>query len=360
MKVSKIKNRVNEGFFSDLVRGKERLGRFIQENENVEMRNDPKIIEQVALKGFLDFRDRLTTAGINLKNAAAISTPEIQDQLEINLKDYVKTYMISGEQQEVGAEIIKFIEKIPDPSPYNEKTIYQYFIAAAKIRADIVVKADKKLKVTTGGGGLDLLQNKLKNNEEMIIPFSGATVLLRKKASDSNSGIYISDWTKLGTSLPAPPTENINGNTFYQLSDSDDEAEHNEHEKNKSKIYSVYLRLSPKPVSTTISAPPPGRTDLLSDLQANLEDNEEITFDYVFPGAAPGSPKTMVVIRKNKVYVSNYVSTTTSSNLPEKKKVPPHGELYRVQRPENLEKIYDAYINSGSPVPKEYRAKPLE
>jgi hypothetical protein len=34
--------------------------------------------------------------------------------------------------------------------------------------------------------------------------------------------------------------------------------------------------------------------------------------------------------------------------------------MYEVKRPENLEKIYDAYVANGSPPPRDYEAEPLE
>ena len=361
MKVSKIKNRVNEGFFSDLVQGKAKFGTFI--GQNAELRNDPRIIHEVARKGFLDFRDRLTKAGINLKNAAAISTPEAQDTIKVNLIKYIEEYITGGETQENKVNLTVKLQKIPLPAKFDEKTIFEYFYAAAEIRAQTIIDAEQKLPVNDVTKKIKLLQSQIPNDNEIVFPFNGAEVIIRKNKENSlKSGIYITDWTKLGTILAAPRSETIypRSTPIYELTDNNkDEAAHNEHIKNIEKIYKEYLNTSPRP------DPVPFTSTFVQDLQnlqQSLEDDEEVYFKYNFPisSSRSGTRTTKVVIRKNNVYVSNYIASSTGTVMPEKTNISPHGEMYEVKLPKNLEEIYKAYENKGKPAARIFKSSELE
>jgi hypothetical protein len=361
MKVSKIKNRVNEGFFSDLVQGKAKFGPFI--GQNAELRNDPRIINEVATKGFLDFRDRLTKAGINLKNAASISTPEAQETIKVNLIEYVREYVTGGETQKNKITITTKLEKFPLPAKFDERTIYKYFLDAATLRADIVISSDEKLPVNDIIKAIKILQSNIPNDNEIVFPFNGAEVIIRKNKENSlKSGIYITDWTRLGTTLAAPRPETIypRSTPVYELTDNDkNEAAHNEHEKNIEKIYRVYVNTSPRP------DPVPFTSTFVQDLQnlqQSLEDDEEVYFKYNFPisSSRSGTRTTKVVIRKNNVYVSNYIASSTGTVMPEKTNISPHGEMYGVKLPKNLEEIYKAYENKGKPAARIFKSSELE
>jgi hypothetical protein len=360
MKVSKIKNRVNEGFFSDLVQGKAKLGAFI--GKNAELRNDPRIIQEVARKGFLDFRDRLTKAGINLKNAAAISTPETQDTIKVNLIKYIEEYITGGETQENKVNLTVKLQKIPLPAKFDEKTIFEYFYAAAELRAQTIIDAEQNLPVNDIIKKIKLLQSQIPNDNEIVFPFNGAEVIIRKE-KESGTGIYITDWTKLGTALPAPKQQILypHDNPVYEFFDvQNDEAAHNAHIQNIEKIYGAYLNMSPRPAPTPFNQ----KIQELQQLQQSLEDNQEISFDYNFDGSTTGGVATIgtnIVIRNSAVYVSDYVSSSTSTKEPKKVDLgPPHNEMFSVQRPTNLANIYNAYISAGKPAPTEYISKDLE
>jgi hypothetical protein len=357
MKVSKLKSKVNEGFWSDFAQGKAKFGRFFQ--QNAELRNDPRVIQKVAQKGFLDFRDRLGAAGINLKNAASISTPEVQDQITNNLEEYVRQYMAGGDYGEVQNKIVTAIEKVPLPTKIDERTIYKYFEDTAKVRAEVLIQQDQQLSVKSTPDSIKLLQSKIDPTKELVFPFNGATVVIRKNKEGLGSSVYIDDWSKLGTTLPSPKSQKIypHTNPLYELTDSNDEAEHAEHEKNLDKIYKEFVRLTPKPVQKSMFS---DKLKNLVRLQLSLNDNQEINFQHVFSATRAGGSPVLVIIRKLGVYVSNYVSTSTSTALPPKIDLRPHGEMYEVKRPENLEKIYDAYVANGSPPPRDYEAEPLE
>lgn len=367
MKVSKSK--VNEGFWSDFAQDKAKInigGKTIFAQKNAELRNDPRIIAEVAGKGFLDFRDRLAAAGINLKNAAAISTPETQDTIKVNLIQYVERYFTEGESQAIKGNILIRLQKLEKdslPSSFNEKTILEYFQAAAKIRAEIVVSSEKELPVSDILKKVKLLQSQLPNNTEIVFPFNGASVIIRKDKENSlESGIYITDWTKLGTTLaaPGPQTLEPHSSPVYELTDNkDDEAAKAEHLNNLTKIYSAFVRTSPRPVPQPIAK---SSVEMLSELQKTLEDNQEINFNYNFTGAGGTAPTvgTNIVIRKDGVYVSDYINSSTSTREPKKVPLDPHGDMFLVQRPNNLENIYSAYTAIGSPAPTEYVGKSLE
>lgn len=361
MKVNNVKNKINEGFFSDLVQGKAKFGRFI--GQNAELRNDPRVIQQVATKGFWDFRDRLTKAGINLKDATAISTPEAQETIKVNLIQYVQKYMAEGETEENKIEITKELDKFPTPAKFDEKTIYKYFLDTATLRAKIVVRSDEQLPMNDIVKAIKLLQSKIPTDNEIVFPFNGAEVIIRKDKENSlKSGIYITDWTKLGTTLSAPRPETIYPRTtpVYELVDNNkDEAAHNEHIKNIEKIYRAYVNASPRP------DPVPFTSTFVQDLQnlqQSLEDDEEVYFKYNFPisTSRSGTRTTKVVIRKNNVYVSNYIASSTGTVMPEKTNVSPHGEMYEVKLPKNLEEIYKAYENKGKPAARIFKSSELE
>jgi len=357
MKVSKLKSKVNEGFWSDFAQGKAKFGPFFQ--QNAELRNDPRVIQKVAQKGFLDFRDRLGAAGINLKNAASISTPEVQDQITNNLEEYVRQYMAGGDYGEVQNKIVTAIEKVPLPTKIDERTIYKYFEDTAKVRAEVLIQHDQQLPVKSTPDSIKLLQSKIDSDKELVFPFNGATVVIRKNKEGLGSSVYIDDWSKLGTTLPSPKSQKIypHTNPLYELTDSNDEVEHAEHEKNLDKIYKEFIRLTPKPDPRSIVS---DKLKNFVSLQQNLNDNQEINFMHRFPTTPTSGIRVRVVIRKQGAYVSNYVSTSSSTALPPKIDLPPHGKMYEVKRPENLEKIYDAYVANGSPPPQDYEAETLE
>jgi hypothetical protein len=253
MKASK--STISEEFFSSML-GAYRDYKDATGGER-EIRLDSRVLNEVAYKGFQDLSQRLKSAGIDLNNATAIREPRIQDTIKNNTVKYVEQYMSGGESPDRQAVIIGELQKaskngiFPDPIPteWNKKTVFDYFLQAAKIRARVIIALDQQ--------------------------------------------------------LPDKPQTDV---------------------------------------------------DKLKELQNSLEDNKEIVFYYSTPTII-----NTVVIRKNGVYVEEYTGTSSSGIMPAKVSVPPHGDMFQVQRDKNLAFLYNQYLSQPTPPPPtEFEAETLE
>jgi hypothetical protein len=118
-------------------------------------------------------------------------------------------------------------------------------------------------------------------------------------------------------------------------------------------IYEVYKSAGEPPPTDVVDLQ---NAQKIRELQNSLEDNQEIEFGY-----GTSSPPIQVVVRKNGIYVSDYTGSSTSTRTPEKVSVPPHGDMFQVQRDQNLAPLYAAYTGlRRPPSPREFEAETLE
>ncbi len=336
-------------------------------SKEVELRNNPKVLKEVAYRGFDDFAKRLLTMRppINIKDLTSIRDPGVQDLIRNNLYNYIFAYMVGGEgantQTEVASEIQKLVndeKKKTPPTMWDQRSIMAFFELAAKKRAEKLIEIDNKLDVTTDNYGDKILGNLIANKDlkpNMEIQLSGVDIL------GTNTDIIIRNVNNKvvvysSTDIPKPP--NPDGTP------GDPNSKENivprgpmfkiEHPTALNAIYEVYK-----------SAGEPSPTDVVDlqnaqkmrELQNSLEDNQEIEFNYFMTSAIINT----VVIRKNGVYVTEYLNTSSSGKMPTKVSVPPRVDMYQVQRDQNLANLYAQYLRQPTtPVPTEFEAETLE
>ena len=359
MKASK--SIISEGIFSTML-GAYRDYKDATGGEK-EMRLDKRILQEVAYKGFQDLSQRLKSAGIDLNNAAAIREPRTQDIIRDNAIKYVEQYMSGGEYAERQAAIIGELQKatkantLKIPTEWNKKTLFDYFLQAATIRANVLVALDKELNYKQDNYGVKKLQDlisekELKPNTE--IQLSGVDILgintnIVIRNVDNQVVVYSYN------DIPKPPNpdgtpgdpnskENIvpHGSMFKIV-----------HPVALNAIYEVYKSAGGPPPTDVVDLQ---NAQKIRELQNSLEDNQEIEFGY-----GTSSPPIQVVVRKNGIYVSDYTGSSTSTRTPEKVSVPPHGDMFQVQRDQNLAPLYAAYAGlRRPPSPREFEAETLE
>lgn len=359
MKASK--STISEGIFSTML-GAYRDYKDATGGEK-EMRLDKRILQEVAYKGFQDLSQRLKTAGIDLNNAAAIREPRTQDIIRDNTIKYVEQYMSGGESAERQAAIIGELQKatkentLKIPTEWNKKTLFDYFLQAATIRAKVIIALDNKLNYEQDNYGVKKLQDlisekELKPNTE--IQLSGVDILgintnIVIRNVDNQVIIYSYN------DIPKPP--NPDG-TPGDPNSKENIVPHGpmfkiEHPTALNAIYEVYKSAGEPPPTDVVDLQ---NAQKMRELQSSLEDNQEIEFGY-----GTSSPPIQVVVRKNGVYVSDYTGSSTSTRTPAKVSVPPHGDMFQVQRDQNLAPLYAAYAGlTRPPRPKEFEAETLE
>lgn len=341
-------------------------------SKEVELRNNPKVLKEVAFRGFEDFAKRLLAMRppINIKDLTSIRDPGVQDLIRNNLYNYIFAYMVGGEgantQTEIGSEIQKLVDaekKKTPPTMWDQRSIMAFFELAAKKRAEKLIEIDNKLDVTTDNYGAkklsDLISDKdLKPNMEIELP--NVTILGKNTKiviRNVNNKVVVYSLIDIPKSSPAPgttaeppnSTENVVPHgLMFNIIDSKG------NEKTLNAIYDVY-KLAGEPSPTDV-------VDLqnaqkMRELQNSLEDNQEIDFSYYM---TPSIINT-VVIRKNGVYVTEYLNTSSSGNMPTKVSVPPRADMFQVQRDQNLANLYAQYLRQPTtPVPTEFEAETLE
>lgn len=359
MKASK--STISEGIFSSMLDAY-RAYKDSTDGEE-EMRNDDRVLQEVAYKGFQDLSKRLKASGIDLNNAAAIREPRTQDIIRNNTTKYVEQYMSGGESPDRQVAIIGALQKsikdgiITTPTEWNKKTVFDYFLQAATIRARTIIALDNKLSYNRDNYGVKKLQDlisekELKPNTE--IQLSGVDIL------GINTNIVIRNVDNQVVvysykDIPKPPNpdgtpgdpnskENIvpHGSMFKIV-----------HPVALNAIYEVYKSAGGPPPTDVVDLQ---NAQKMRELQSSLEDNQEIRFYYMMR-----SGSNLVVIRKSGVYVSQYTGTSSSSARPTKVDVPPHGDMFQVQRDQNLSSLYTQYLNQPvTPTPDEFEAETLE
>lgn len=332
----------------------------------VELRNHPKVIKEVAVRGFEDFAKRLLAMNppINIRDLNSIRDPGVQDLIRNNLYNYIFAYMTGGEgantQAEIGSEIQKLVgeeKKKSPPTMWDQRSIMALFELAAKKRAEKLIEIDNKVEYTSDNYGAkklgDLISDKdLKPNMEIELP--NVTILGQNTKiviRNVNNKVIVYSYND----IPKPPNpdgtpgdpnskENIvpHGSMFKIV-----------HPVALNAIYEVYK---------SAGEPPPTDVDVLKnaqkmrELQNSLEDNQEIDFRYKTP-----SIFNTVVIRKNGVYVEEYTGISSSGKMPATVSVPPHGNMFQVQRDQNLAFLYTQYLSQQTtPKPTEFEAETLE
>jgi hypothetical protein len=354
MKASK--SIISEGIFSTML-GAYRDYKDATGGEK-EMRLDKRILQEVAYKGFQDLSQRLKSAGIDLNNAAAIREPRTQDIIRDNTIKYVEQYMSGGEYAERQAAIIGELQKatkantLKIPTEWNKKTLFDYFLQAATIRANVLVALDKELNYKQDNYGVKKLQDlisekELKPNTE--IQLSGVDILgintnIVIRNVDNQVVVYSS------TDIPKPP------NPDGTPGDPNSKENIVPHGSMFKIVHPVALNAIYEEYKSAGGPPPTDVVDLqnaqkMRELQNSLEDNQEIEFVY---------STVKVIIRKNDVYISKYLGVPTTK-MPEKVSVPPHGDMFQVQRDQNLAFLYTQYLRQpATPVPTEFEAETLE
>lgn len=335
-------------------------------SKEVELRDNPKVLKEVAYRGFDDFAKRLLAMRppINIKDLTSIRDPGVQDLIRNNLYNYIFAYMVGGEgantQTEIGSEIQKLVDqekKKTPPTMWDQRSIMAFFELAAKTRAKKLIEIDNKLDVTTDNYGANILGKLISDKDlkpNMEIQLSGVDIL------GINTNIIIRNVNNKvvvysSSDIPKPP--NPDG-TPGDPNSKENIVPHGlmfkiEHLIALNAIYEVY-KLAGEP-------PPTDVVDLqnaqkMRELQNSLEDNQEIDFRYM-----TSAMYNTVVIRKNGVYVEEYINTSSSGQMPAKVSVPPHGDMFQVQRDQNLAFLYTQYLNQPTtPVPTEFEAETLE
>jgi len=331
----------------------------------VELRNHPKVIKEVAVRGFEDFAKRLLAMNppINIRDLNSIRDPGVQDLIRNNLYSYIFAYMTGGEradtQADIGSEIQKLIgeeKKKSPPTMWDQRSIMALFELAAKKRAETLIKIDNKVEYTSDNYGVNKLGDLISDKDlkpDMEIKLTGVNILgttTNIVIRNINNKIVVYS----SKDIPKPPNpdgtpgdpnskENIvpHGSMFKIV-----------HPVALNAIYEVYKSAG--------EPSPTGVVDLqnaqkMRELQNSLEDNQEIDFRYMTP-----TMTNTVVIRKNGIYVSDYTGSSTS-RMPTKVPVPPHGDMFQVQRDQNLAFLYTQYLSQPIiPTPADFEAETLE
>lgn len=346
MKASNVKKNIKESIFDVWF---DAFNKTIDKKLNDKsVRAAPQIIRDVAFAGFEDFNKRLLAAGINLKNLASVRDPATQQLIKENLIKYVEQYMAGGESQEYSALILKELQnrsKLPLPTQFDQNSIFKYFETAAKIRAVKLNELDNTLEYTRDNFELKKLQElqaQLDANKDIKFTASirgvSTNIVIRKDKLYSDKDITPPPTPGTTSSAPAKRVKLQPYGNYYEVTDP----------INFTEVYKAWVAAG-SPTSSTFD-----ESDKIKQLQDELEDNEEIEFTF------SATPPVQVVIRKDAVYVSDYTGTSSSS-LPPKVAVPPHGDMYEVKRPQNLTAIYQAYSRLPSPpAPVEFAAPTLE
>lgn len=366
MKASK--SIISEGIFSTML-GAYRDYKDATGGEK-EMRLDKRILQEVAYKGFQDLSQRLKTAGIDLNNAAAIREPRTQDIIRDNTVKYVEQYMSGGEITERQGAIIGALQKstkdntLKIPTEWNKKTLFDYFLQAAVIRANVLINLDSKLEYNKDNyedkKTVEQIASKLgkaEDKKEIILPnvniLRTDTKIVFRIGDDNTVKVYSEKDISLpaGTSDPVASTsETVQPHgSMFNIKDS----------RILSQIFRAYIT-----AGSIDAAPYDERTNVeknlqgMKELQNSLEDNQEIEFP-----AKIGGIDTTIVVRKDGVYSTEFFgkSSPTGSN-PKTVNIPGRADpMYPVQRDQNLANLYAVYSSlTSKPTPKDFEAETLE
>jgi hypothetical protein len=374
MKASK--STISEGIFSTML-GAYRDYKDATGGEK-EMRLDKRILQEVAYKGFQDLSQRLKSAGIDLDNAAAIREPRTQDIIRDNTVKYVEQYMSGGEYPDRQKEIINALQeaveknKIETPTEWNKKTIFNYFLQAATIRANVLINLDSKLDynkdnyedkkleelVFKAVQGIASKLGKAEDKKEIILPnvniLGTDTKIVFRIGNDNSVRVYSEKDIPLpaGISDPVASTsETVQPyGSMVNIKDS----------RILAQIFKEYITAGRSIDATQYDE----RTDVeknlqgMKELQNSLEDNQEIEFT-----ATVGTTDTTIVVRKDGVYSTKFFGKNPpSGSNPKTVNISGRDDpMYQVQRDQNLANLYAIYSSlSPKPTPTDFEAETLE